>query len=291
MANDAKRVIAITGATDGIGRAMARAVAARGATTIVHGRSPERVQGTIAEIVAESPDAQVSGHVADFASLARVRDLGDALAAGFPRIDVLINNAGIGSGVAGSARELSADGHELRFAVNYLAPFLLTALVLPSLRASRAARIVNVASAGQAAVDFDDVMLEKHYDGRRAYGQSKLALIGFTVDLARKLRENGIANVTANALHPASLMPTKMVYESFGYTMSTLETGVDATLRLALDPSLDGVSGSYFDVLEETRAQPQAYDTQARVRLWKISERLAGADFASVLASPATTTG
>jgi len=281
------KVVAVTGATDGIGRAMAQRIAAGGATTIVHGRNPERVQDTIAEIVAATPGARVSGYVADFASLDQVRELGRKLAVDFPLIDVLINNAGIGSGVAESPRKLSADGHELVFAVNYLAPFLLTALVLPSLRASTSARIVNVASAGQAAIDFDDVMLEKQYAGRRAYGQSKLALIGFTVALAEKFRAHDIRNVTANALHPASLMPTKMVFESYGYTMNTLETGVEATLRLALDPALEGVSGKYFDVLKEERAQPQAYDGAARDRLWRLSEQLCDVDYDPALRSSA----
>ncbi len=288
MNKEPNRIIAITGATDGIGRAMAREVARDGATTIVHGRDPERVQDTLAEIVAESPEARVFGYVADFASLEQVREFGRNLATDYPWIDVLINNAGIGSGPAGSPRRVSADGHEMRFAVNYLAPFLLTALVLPALRASSSARIVNVASAGQAPVDFDDVMLEKHYDGRRAYGQSKLALINFTFALAGELRAHRIGNVTANVLHPASLMPTKMVFESFGYTMSTLETGVTATLRLARDPALEGISGRYYDVLQEDRAAPQVYDVVARDRLWKLSERLCAVDYASVFASSVT---
>lgn len=283
----AERIIAITGATDGIGRAMAREVAAGGATTIVHGRDPQRVRETVAEITGTVPGARIHSYLADFASLERVREFGEKLARDFPRIDVLINNAGIGSGTAETSRELSADGFELRFAVNYLAPFLLTALALPSLRASGSARIVNVASAGQAPTDFEDVMLEKGYNGRRAYGQSKLALIGFTVGLAEALRSHGITNVTANALHPASLMPTKMVFESYGYTMNTLETGVEATLRLAVDPALEGISGKYFDVLKEERAQPQAYDPVERARLWKLSETLCAVDYESVLAASA----
>lgn len=171
---------------------------------------------------------------------------------------------------------MSADGHELRFAVNYLAPFLLTHLVLPLLGQSAPARIVNVSSAGQEPIDFDDVMLERGYDGLRAYGQSKLAQIAFTFDLAQRLREEGELGVTVNALHPASLMNTKMVYESFGRTMSTIENGVEATTRLAISPELDGVTGRYFDRLREARADDQAYDPDARRRLWSLSEDLVG---------------
>jgi NAD(P)-dependent dehydrogenase (short-subunit alcohol dehydrogenase family) len=188
------------------------------------------------------------------------------------RLDVLVNNAGIGGGRNGR-REESADGHELRFAVNYLAPFLLTQLLLPLLERSAPARIVNVASAGQAPIDFDDVMLERGYGGMRAYAQSKLAQIMFTFELAERLRAEG-AGVTVNALHPASLMNTKMVYESFGYTMSTVEDGVEATLRLAISPELDGVSGRYFDRLREARPNRQARGPDARRRLWELSEQL-----------------
>jgi NAD(P)-dependent dehydrogenase (short-subunit alcohol dehydrogenase family) len=277
-------IVAVTGATDGIGRAMARSLARDGAHVIVHGRSPERVQATVAEIVAETPGAQVHPYVADFASLANVREFGRALSADFPRIDVLINNAGLGGGPADRPRQVSADGYELVFAVNYLAPFLLTGLALPALRNAPAARIVNVASIGQAPLDYDDVMLERSYDGKRAYGQSKLALIGFTFELADRLRAHGIDNVTANALHPATLMPTKMVFESYGYTRSTLETGVDATLRLARDPSLEGVTGKFYDVTTEAPAKPQAYDRADRNRLWTLSEHLTAFSYESVLA-------
>jgi NAD(P)-dependent dehydrogenase (short-subunit alcohol dehydrogenase family) len=281
-----ERVVAITGATDGLGRAIAQQIATGGATTIVHGRDEARVNALVGELRATQPTARVSGYVADFASLDAVRELGRALAADVPRIDVLINNAGVGSGAPGRERELSADDHELRFAVNYLAPFLLTALALPLLREAAAARIVNVASVGQTAIDFADVMLVRGYDGRRAYAQSKLALIAFTFELAARLRVAGITNVTANALHPGSLMPTKMVFESYGYTLSTLESGVEATLRLALDPALDGVSGRYYDVLAEARANAQAYDEAARERLWSLSERLCAAGYARVLSAP-----
>src|SRR6266513_215586 len=204
---------------------------------------------------------------------ALARELAADIERDHDRLDVLVNNAAIGGGRPGSGRELSADGHELRFAVNFLAPFLLTHLLLSLLRRSAPARIVNVASVGQAPVDFDDVMLERGYDGLRAYSQSKLAIIASTFELAERLR--GTA-VTVNALHPASLMNTKMVYESFGYTLSTIEDGLEATLPLVIGPALEGVSGRYFDRLREARAHKQAYDPEARHRLWRLSEQLAG---------------
>jgi NAD(P)-dependent dehydrogenase (short-subunit alcohol dehydrogenase family) len=260
-----RQTILVTGATDGLGRALARELVSRGATVLLHGRSEERLEDTQRELGAAAT------YVADFSSLEEVRRLASELERDQERLDLLVNNAGIGGGNGG--REESADGYELRFAVNYLAPFLLTNLLLPLLRHSAPARIVNVASAGQAAIDFDDVMLERRYDAMRAYGQSKLAQIMFTFELAERLRgEDG--GVTVNALHPASLMNTKMVYESFGYTMSKVEDGVEATLRLAISPELEGVTGRYFDRLREARPNKQADDAEARRRLWRLSEEL-----------------
>ena len=161
------------------------------------------------------------------------------------------------------------DGHELRFAVNYLAPFLLTRLLLPRLRASAPSRIVHVSSAGQQAIDFDDVMLERGYSGVRAYCQSKLAQIMFAIDLAAELAGTG---VTTNALHPATYMPTKIVPSP----ISSLDDGVQATLRLIADPALDEVTGRYFDQQRERRADAQAYDADARRQLRELSLQLTG---------------
>lgn len=258
----------MTGSTDGLGRALARELVSRGTTVLLHGRNQERLEDAQREVGA------TARYLADFSSLQEVRRLASALERDHERLDVLVNNAGIGGG--DGRREQSADGYELRFAVNYLAHFLLTSLLLPLLRRSAPARIVNVASAGQSAIDFDDVMLERRYDAIRAYGQSKLAQIMFTFELAERLRPDD-AVVTVNALHPATLMNTKMVYESFGYTMSTVEDGVEATLRLAISPELEGVTGRYFDRLREGRPNRQAEDPEARRRLWDLSEELVSA--------------
>jgi NAD(P)-dependent dehydrogenase (short-subunit alcohol dehydrogenase family) len=254
------KVVLITGATDGLGRGLARAVAGAGGIVLVHGRSQARIDETLAEL----PGAR--GYRADLSSLEEVRRAAGEVRDAEPRLDVLVNNAGIGTG----ERELSQDGYELRFAVNYLAGFLLTRELLPSLEASAPARIVNVASAGQMPIDFDDVMLERDYSGVRAYCQSKLAQIMFTIDLAERLDGK---ELTVNALHPATYMPTKMVSSP----ISTLEEGVEATMRLVADPELDGVSGRYFNGLREAAPDPQADDPQARRRLWELSEQLVGA--------------
>jgi NAD(P)-dependent dehydrogenase (short-subunit alcohol dehydrogenase family) len=267
------QTILVTGATDGLGRALARELAARGATVLLHGRSKERLEDTRREIKEATGSDRLRTFQADLASLEQVRRLAREVDGDQQRLDVLVNNAGI-AGVG--PRQESADGYELRFAVNYLAPFLLTELLLPLLRRSAPARIVNVSSVGQVPIDFDDVMLERGYDPMRAYRQSKLAQVMFTFELAERLRAAGESGVTVNALHPATLMNTKMALESFGYAMSAIEDGVEATLRLVVAPELDGVSGRYFDRLDESRANPQAYDADARRRLWRLSAALTG---------------
>ncbi|MEU9867293.1 SDR family NAD(P)-dependent oxidoreductase [Actinomadura sp. NPDC048021] len=254
-----QQTILITGATDGLGRALAAELAAEGATILVHGRDDRRGEATLQEI-----GGKASWYRADLSSLAETRALAEAVRADHPRLDVLVNNAGIG--VDGPRRE-SADGHELTFQVNYLSGYLLTRLLLPTLTASAPARIVNVSSLGQQAIDFDDVMITRGYSGTRAYCQSKLAQILFTIDLAAELAGTG---VTANALHPATYMPTKMVSSP----ISTLEEGVRATHRLVTDPALDAVSGRFFDGLQEARANAQAYDSDARARLKALSDEL-----------------
>lgn len=267
------RIVLVTGATDGIGRLAARGLAAAGATVLVHGRDSARIDETVAALRAVPGAGDVAGYRADFARLAEVRDLAEAVAAAWPRLDVLLNNAGAGAGTPGEPRRESADGHELRFQVNYLAPVLLARLLRPALERGRQARVVNVASIGQSPIDFDDAMLERGYDGWRAYRQSKLALIMASFDLAAELAEDG---VTVNALHPGTLLDTKMVRESVGKALGPVEDGAEAELHLALDPALAGVTGRYFDRLSEARAHDQAYDPEARARLRALTDALLG---------------
>jgi NAD(P)-dependent dehydrogenase (short-subunit alcohol dehydrogenase family) len=246
--------VLVTGATDGLGRALAHALSQAGETVLVHGRSDERIAATLAEL---GGDARA--YRADLASLDEVERLADEVLAAEPQLTALVNNAGIGSDVpGGGARQESADGIELRFAVNYLAGYRLTHRLLEN----APERVVNVSSAGQMAIDFDDVMLEHGYSGVRAYCQSKLAQIMLTFDLA----ESG---VVATCLHPSTYMPTKIVHSP----ISTIADGVEATMRLLTAPA-DEVTGRYFNVLREARADPQAYDAGARENLRALSEAL-----------------
>lgn len=266
------KTVLVTGATDGVGRKVAIELGRLGADVLLHGRDRSRAEAAMAEIRGGGNSA-VAFYRADLASLAQVRALAAAIRQDRPRLDVLINNAGIGSRLEGPQRRESADGHELRFAVNYLAGFLLTRLLLPLIGASAPARIVNVASAGQAPIDFADVMIARNYDGARAYAQSKLAQIMFTFDLADELRGAG---VTVNCLHPATYMNTTMVREAGVSPVSTVEEGAEAILGLAISPDLEGRTGAYFDRRREARAHAQAYDSTARGRLRMLSMALAG---------------
>jgi len=280
-------VVLVTGATDGLGRALAVELARGGATVLVHGRSPERIADTVRAVTAAAAEAdarqpagpgtagdRVRAYQADLAGIAGVRDLAEQVIAAEPRLDVLVNNAGVGATVpGGAARQESADGYELRFAVNYLAGYALARLLLPLLRASAPSRIVNVASVGQQAIDFRDVMLTRDYDGMRAYRQSKLAQILFTIDLAAELDTLDGADVTVNALHPATFMPTKIVT---GPAFSTVADGVEATRRLIAAPPAEVGTGRFYNGLDEARANDQAYDSAARRQLHELSVKLTG---------------
>jgi NAD(P)-dependent dehydrogenase (short-subunit alcohol dehydrogenase family) len=269
------RTILITGATDGLGRALASSLAADGAQLILHGRNRDKLDRVAAEI-AQADDGHAPATVlADLADLEQVRALAGQVASLTGHLDVLVNNAGIGSGEPeGRTRRVSADGYELRFAVNYLAGFDLTLRLLPLLKASPAARIVHVASIGQHPIDFDDVMLEHNYSGTRAYGQSKLAQITAGFVLAERLPPDAI---TVNSLHPATYMPTKMVLDEIGHSVDTLEEGEAATRRLINAPELATTTGRFFERIRESRAHASAYDPETRRRLWRLSLDLSGA--------------
>lgn len=269
MRNVGEVTALVTGSTDGLGKLTAHDLAADRATVLLHGRDPERGKAAVYELREATGNYRLRYYLADFASLDEVRQLAGEIRADYDRLDVLINNAGVFE----VERTVTEDGYELTFAVNYLAPFLLTHLLLPLLRTSSPARIVNVASAGQSPISFDDPMLERRYDGMRAYAQSKLALVMFTFDLAEELEGTG---VTANCLHPATLMDTKMVFEAFGRASSSVREGADATFYLAASPQLEGVTGKYFDGKREARADDQAYEKEARDRLRRLSEELTG---------------
>jgi NAD(P)-dependent dehydrogenase (short-subunit alcohol dehydrogenase family) len=275
MAKSNAKTALVTGSTDGVGREVALRLGGDGWRVLVHGRDRERGKQVVAAI--EKAGGTAEFIAADLSALAEVRRLADAVQKMTQRLDLLINNAGIGSGGPQGERQESADGYELRFAVNYLSGFLLTHLLLPLIEKSAPARIVNISSLGQQAIDFDDVMLTHDYSGMRAYRQSKLAQILFTLDLARDLQ--GTA-VTVTALHPATFMNTAMVRQ-FAAPMSTVEEGADAIMRLAVSGDLEGKTGLYFNGQREAKADTQAYDAPARQKLKTLSLELAGLKKAS----------
>jgi NAD(P)-dependent dehydrogenase (short-subunit alcohol dehydrogenase family) len=264
------KTVLVTGATDGVGRLVATELGAAGAHVLVHGRDRARGEAVVKHIQAAGNTAELL--LADLSSLAQVRRLAEAVKATANGLHILINNAGVGSGGDDGERQLSSDGHELRFAVNYLAGFLLTQLLLPPLQAAAPSRIVMVSSLGQQAIDFADPMIERGYSGTRAYCQSKLAQIMFAIDLDAELKTFG---VSVNSLHPATYMDTTMVRQSGRQPLSTVEEGAAAILKAALAPAAE-TGGRFFNGLIEARANPQAYDAGARAALKTLSERLTG---------------
>ncbi|MFR0356011.1 SDR family NAD(P)-dependent oxidoreductase [Streptomyces sediminimaris] len=257
--------ILITGATSGLGRYVAFELVRAGHLVLAHGRDPGRTERLVAELRTEG-DAE--GFVADLASLSQVRELGARVAAAHPGLDVLINNAGVGAGAPGAARELSADGHELRLAVNYLAPVVLTRALLPVLRANAPARVVNVGSAGQDPLDFDDIEFRRAHDGFAAYRRAKFALAAHTFALAEELADTGVA---VNVLHPATFMDTAMVREGGVTPWNTVADGAPGVLALATG---DHGTGGYFDGTDRARAHEATYDRELRKRLSAVTDQL-----------------
>lgn len=260
------RTVVVTGSTDGVGRAVVEKLAAPGVHLLVHGRDAERGERVVDSVECAGGSARFLK--ADFSSLADVCGFADTVRGDYPQIDVLVNNAGISK--PGGQRHESADGYELHFAINYLAPFLLTRLLCPQLGVRAPSTVVNVVSAAQAALDFEDLMLVNGYDGFRAYGQSKLAEVMLAFDLA-EVWEGG--DLTANCLHPGTHMDTTMVREAGVTPANTVDGAADAVVALTAPR---GVSGRYFDVRRESRAHHQAYDRQARRKLEEISLGLTG---------------
>ncbi|GHG85602.1 SDR family NAD(P)-dependent oxidoreductase [Streptomyces lanatus] len=257
--------VLITGATSGLGRHVAFELVRSGQRVLAHGRDADRTERLVAELRAEG---EAEGFVADLASLGQVRELASHVAGEHPELDVLINNAGIGFGAPDAPRELSADGHELRLAVNYLAPVVLTRALLPVLRANAPARIVNVGSAGQEPLDFDDPELLRGYDGRTAYWRSKFALAAHTFTLAEELDGTG---VSVNVLHPATYMDTGMVREGGITPWNTVAEGAPGVLALATQ---DMGTGGYYDGTTRARAHEGTYDPETRRRLSAVTDQL-----------------
>lgn len=265
------RTVLVTGATDGIGKETAAVLAGRGARVIVHGKDPGRCESARQGIVRLHPGARVDIEVADFASLAEVRALAGRMRERYPALHVLINNAGVYM----TQRTVSADGVETTFAVNHLAHFLLSLLLLDLLRRSSPARIVTVSSIAhtRGSPVFSDLRGEGKYDAYSAYALSKLANILFTVELAGRMNGSG---VTANCLHPG-VIGTKLLHAGFpAIEGATTADGAAMPVYLAAAPEVAGVSGKYFVNGKEQRSSGDSTDPRLRRELWKISEQLSG---------------
>jgi len=262
--------VLVTGSTSGLGQVLAQRLARMGATVVAHGRDPRRLEA-LAEQIAASGGRNIDTVQADLAEIRQVDRLADTVLRRHHRLHALVNNAGVGFGRPHGERELSVDGIELRFAVNHLAGYALAQRLADRLAAGAPARIVQVASAGQLALDPEDPLTAVAYDGITAYRRSKLAQIMATYDLAADLVGTG---VTVNALHPASFMNTAMVREYGQRPLSTVDEGLQAVLRLVTDPALDGVSGRYFNGIHSAQPDPQADDPAARAWLRSFSDGL-----------------
>jgi len=272
------KVCLVTGSSSGIGKVTARELARLGATVVMVCRNRAKGEAAQAEIKAATGNERVELILADLTSLADVRRAAAEFKERYTRLHVLIHNAG---GVS-SVRRVTPDGLEVTFVVNYLAPFLLTELLLDVLKASAPARIVNVSSAAHQGgkIDFDDLQGEKGYSMWKAYGQAKLALILFTYELARRLEGSG---VTVNALHPGVIASdfgqglgkfSRVGWKLAAPFMTSVERGAQTTLYLATSPEVEGISGKYFANRKEVRSSRRSYDQAVRQRLWQVSEEL-----------------
>jgi len=263
------KIILITGSTDGIGRQAALELAKTGVTVLVHGRSATRGKIVLEQIRRESRNDNLGLFIADFASLKQVRQMADEIVQKHARLDVLVNNAGIYM----KQRQLTEDGFETTFAVNHLAPFLLTNLLLNLLKQSAPSKIINVSSMAHqgSRLDFDNLQGEKHYAPYEAYSTSKLANLLFNYELARRLDNTG---VTVNALHPG-VIATKMLKASFGsFGGSPVEEGATRIAYLIGNPATETVSGKYFLKDKEQTSSPLSRDKELQQRFWQFSERL-----------------
>ncbi|MBI4671568.1 MAG: SDR family oxidoreductase [Chloroflexi bacterium] len=282
------KICMVTGATSGIGEVTACALAQMGATVIVVCRNPERGAATLNRIKAVIRNATVEYMLADLSSQREIRQLVDQFKRRYQRLNVLVNNAG----ALFMTRQVSADGIEMTFALNHLGYFLLTNLLLDTLKASAPARIINVSSYGHkgAQMNFEDLQFRQRYDGMRAYRQSKLANVLFTYELARQLDGTG---VTVNAVNPG-LVATRFGSNNFGFLLDGIinlllrlyglvgisaEQGAQTSIHLATAPEVEGVTGKYFEKQIAVASSNDSYNTVIAKRLWQYSAELIGADF------------
>jgi len=272
------KVVMITGANSGIGKAASLTLAKMGATVVMVARNAERGEAARSEIMKESQNNSVDLMLADLSSLESVRQLGAEFEKKYSRLHVLINNAGLFN----QRRHVTTDGYENTFATNYLAPFLLTNLQLDLLKTSAPSRIINVSSVGHynGHINFDDLNLEKVYGGWKAYGQSKLALVLFTHELAKKLQGTG---VTVNSVHPGTvatniwsrpLGPAGFIMALPKLFMTSPEKGAETIVYLASSPNANSLNGEYLERSKVKRSSDESYDEEIAQRLWEVSAKL-----------------
>lgn len=271
------RICLVTGPTSGIGRETARGLARLGAHVVLACRDPAKGAAVRGEIAAETGNQSLEVRTIDLADPASIRAFASGFTASHPRLDVLITNAGL----LAFRRRLTPQGIETHFAVHVLGPFLLTNALLPVLKASAPARIINVGSATHFSghVDFDDLQGERSYRFLHAYSTSKLEILLLTYELARRLEGTG---VTVNCVHPGAIRTDlynglPVLFRFVKWFLREPATGAAPVVRLAADSSLDGVSGRYFDRLREARSSPESYDAEVAQRLWSTCERLSAA--------------
>ena len=266
-----KKVL-ITGATDGIGRQTALDLAEMGAHVLIHGRDPKRLKATAQEIEGSRASQKVEMFIGDFSSLAQVWHLAEDIKGKHDRLDVLINNAGI----LDNRKRTSEDGYEMTIAVNHLAPFLLTGLLLDLLKKGAPSRIVNVSSMMHShSIDFENLNGEKGFDGHDAYGLSKLCNVLFTYELAERLKGTG---VTVNCLHPG-VIGTKLLRGGWGGGGGGGSHRSENLLYVTTDEALAGVTGRYFINMGETGSADITHDPVIRERLWRLSEEMTGVQY------------
>ena len=264
------KIVIVTGANSGIGKAAAIQLAQCGATVVMACRSVERGVEALDDVRKAAHSQNVTLMQVDMSTHKSIRDFAEVFKSLYPRLDVLIHNAGVFM----KRRQLSGDGHEMTFAVNHLAPFLLTALLGDLLAASAPARVVTVSSVAhqRGKLDFDNLQSERSFDGYGAYSASKLANVLFAFELAARKRLEGI---TSNALHPG-VVTTKLLHEGFGSTGISPADGARNSVYLATSPEVEGISGMYFDNCRPGRVAPAAEQADLRERLWIVSEELTG---------------
>jgi NAD(P)-dependent dehydrogenase (short-subunit alcohol dehydrogenase family) len=279
MATMQGKICLITGGTNGIGKSTAQALAQMGATVVIVGRNAQKTSQVVDEIRSATRNTNVNALLADLSSQQAVRRLAEEFKSKYSRLHVLLNNAG----AMFWTRHLTTDGLEITLALNHLAPFLLTNLLLDTIKASTPARIINVSSRAhqRGKIDFDDLQSERHYAGMDVYGNSKLANILFTIELARRLEGTG---VTVNAVHPGFVNSgfaknnPGVAFKLFGVIGPLIgrspEKGAETSIYLASSPEVEGITGKYFSDSKVTETAPQAADAAAARKLWEVSAEM-----------------